>query len=106
MEISQANFQQEVLESPKPTLVAFIAPWSRPCQLVTSVIGEVELEGHGEFKVARLNVDNNPDLGAWYGIESVPTLIWFMHGHVCGRIIGTASKQAILSKLQPPPAQA
>jgi thioredoxin 1 len=105
MEISQTDFRPEVLESPLPILVAFTSPWSKPCSIVLSVLEDVEQGARGRFKVATVNVDNNPDLGAWYGIESVPTLIWFAHGHPCGRIVGTATKEAILSKLHTPAAQ-
>ena len=98
-EVNEGNFEIEVLRSPQPTLVAFSAPWSKPCQIVQCVLGEIEAQGQGKIRVLRVNVDNNPDLGLWYGIESVPTLLWFVGGKVCARIIGTATKEAILAKL-------
>jgi thioredoxin 1 len=99
-EVSQANFEAEVLKATLPVIVAFCAPWSRPCQILDSVLEEVRLACAETAKVVRVNADDNPDLGLWYEIESIPTLIWFVHGTPRARVVGTASKQAVLSKLE------
>jgi thioredoxin 1 len=89
-EISEPEFGAEVLRSMQPALVGFLAGWSKPCQLVEPVLEEV----------AEANVDDNPDLGTFFGIQSVPTLIYFVNGVVRAKIVGMASPKAILAKLQ------
>jgi len=101
IEIGAANFESEVLRSPQPVLVAFSAPWSQPCRVITSVLDEVAAACAGRAKVLRVNADDHPDLGMWYDIQSIPTLLCFVGGKVCVRIVGTASAKAILSKLEP-----
>src|SRR6266850_5725717 len=101
VEIGEANFESEVLRWKQPVLVAFCAPWSRPCNVIRSMLNEVATACAGRMKVAKINVDDHPDLGFWYDIQSIPTLLCFAKGKVCVRIIGTASKEAILSKLRP-----
>ncbi len=78
----------------------FWAAWSRPCRVLDSVLEEVAAACNGRVKVARTNADNNPDLGLVWKIQSVPTLLYFVDGSLRARIVGTASKEAILSKLQ------
>jgi thioredoxin 1 len=101
VEIGETNFESEVLRSKEPVMVAFSAPWSRPCHIIRLVVDEVASACAGRVKVLRVNVDDHPDLGAWYDIQSIPTLLCFVSGKVCVRIVGTASKEAILSKLEP-----
>jgi thioredoxin 1 len=101
IEIGTANFESEVLKSKQPVMVAFSAPWSQPCRVIKSVLDEVTTACAGRIKVLRVNVDDHPDLGIWYDIQSIPTLLCFVSGKVCVRIVGTASKEAILSKLEP-----
>lgn len=98
-EVTEGNFENEVLKATQPTLVAFGASWSKPCQLLKTVLNDVAGECTGTFRVLRVNVDDNPDLGLWYGIESIPTLLCFVQGKVRGRIVGTVSKEAILTRL-------
>lgn len=101
IEIGEANFESEVLKSKQPVIVAFSAPWSRPCHIIRSAVDEVAIACAGRLKVLRVNVDDHPDLGIWYDIQSIPTLLCFVSGKVCVRIVGTASKEVILSKLEP-----
>lgn len=101
VEIGDTNFESEVLRSTQPVMVAFLAPWSRPCRIIRSVLDDVVIASAGRAKVLSINVDDHPDLGAWYDIQSIPTLLCFVKGNVCIRIIGTVSKEAILSKLEP-----
>ncbi len=100
-EVGEKDFEREVLRSEQPTLVVFGAHWSKPCHLLKSVLSEVAAQCAGRLRVLRVNVDDNPDLGVWYAIESIPTLLCFVNGKVCARIVGTASKEAILSRLPP-----
>jgi thioredoxin 1 len=99
-EVGEGNFDSEVLRCKQPALVVFGASWSKPCQVVQSVLSELDIECAGKVRILRVNVDDNPELGVWYAIESIPTLLGFVAGKVCFRIIGTASKHAILSKFE------
>ena len=100
-EIGETNFESEVLKSKQPVIVAFSAPWSQACRVIRSVLDEVATACSGKAKFLRVNVDDHPDLGIWYDIQSIPTLLCFVSGKECVRIVGTASKEAILSKLEP-----
>ena len=99
--VTGASFRAEVLESEQPVLVEFWAPWSRPCQVMDSVLHELSSAWAGNLKVVTVNADDSLDLSVLYDIQSVPTLICFVGGNPCLRIIGTASKEAILAKIQP-----
>ena len=99
-EIGHAKFETEVLHSQRPVLVSFMTDWSKPCRLLGSVLEEVAEACHGKVKVLALNVDDNPDLGNLYGVQSVPTLSCFVNGAVRIKIVGMASAKAILEKLQ------
>ena len=99
-EINEADFEAEVLRSELPVLVGFLAAWSQPCRLVEPVLDEVAEACSGRARILKVNVDDNPDLGNWYGIQSVPTLTYFVNGAVRGQIVGMASAKAILAKFQ------
>jgi len=99
-EVGGANFESEVLKSKQPVLVAFSAPWSRPCHILDSVLDEIATTCAGRLKVVRVNTDDNPDLSLWYEIQSIPTLLCFVDGTPRAKVVGTASKEAILAKLQ------
>ena len=100
LEINEPDFEEEVMKRKQPILVAFSAAWSRPCQILDSVLVEVAAACAGRVKVVRINADNNPDLSLVLGIQSIPTLLYFVEGNLRAKIVGTASKQAIFSKLQ------
>ncbi len=101
IEIGEANFNSEVLWCKQPVLVAFLAPWSQPCRIIRPILDEIALACAGAVKVVNINADDFPDLGIWYEIQSIPTLLCFVNGEVRARIVGTATKKAILSKLAP-----
>jgi thioredoxin 1 len=100
IEVGEANFESEVLKSKRPVLVAFSAPWSRPCHILDAVLEEVATACAGSVKVVKVNADDNPDLSLWYEIQSIPTLLCFVDGSPRAKVVGTASKEAILSRLQ------
>ena len=102
--IGQADFASEVLQSSKPVLAVFMAPWSRPCQVLEATLNEVLPACDGRVAVVKINADDQPDLSLWYDIQSIPTLLYFVAGRVQARIVGTASKEAILAKLSLPKA--
>jgi len=100
LEVGKTNFESEVLGSRQPVLVVFWAPWSRACRVLRPVLNQIMRTLTGGVKFVKINADENPDLSLWYGIHSIPVLLYFVDGVVRARITGTASKEAILSKLQ------
>jgi thioredoxin len=100
LKVGEANFELEVLHSKHPVLVAFSAPWSRPCHVLDSALEEVAAACAGEVRVVKVNADDNPDLSLLYDIQSIPTLLYFVEGNLRAKVVGTASPEAILSKLQ------
>jgi len=100
VQIDNGNFDSEVLNSKQPVLVAFLTSWSRPCAVILPVLDEIASECAGKLKVVRVNADTNLDLSLWYDVQSIPTLLYFVTGNVRAKIVGTATKEAILSKLE------
>jgi thioredoxin 1 len=98
-EINEPEFETEVLRCAQPALVGFLTSWSNPCRLVEPVLEEVAATCNGNAKVFKVNVDDNPDLGTLYGVQSIPMLIFFINGTVRGKIVGMVSSKAILAKL-------
>lgn len=99
--VTGVDFKTEVLDSEQPVLVEFWTPWSRPCQVMDSVLHELAGAWAGNVKVVKVNADDSLDLSLFYEIQSIPTLLCFVSGNPCLRIVGTASKEAILAKIQP-----
>jgi thioredoxin 1 len=100
IEINEANFERDVLQSKEPVLVDFWADWCGPCKMLGPVLDEIATEQSGRAKVAKVNVDQNPTLAARFGIQSIPTLLFFAGGEVRDQTIGTVSKRTIVSKLE------
>ena len=94
-----ANFQSEVLSSSLPVLVDFWAAWCAPCRMIAPVVSEVANEYAGKLKVARLNVDENQEISARYGVMSIPTLALFNGGVVVDQVVGAVPKRAITTKV-------
>ena len=101
VDLSEPNFGAEVLHSKEPVLVAFWAPWSRACQVLDPVLQELASALEGEVKVVKVNADDSLDLSVRYDIQSIPALLYFVEGTPRLRIVGTATKEAILAKLNP-----
>jgi thioredoxin 1 len=90
--VTDANFQQEVLEASQPTFVDFWASWCGPCKMVGPIFEELSKEYSGKIKFAKVNVDENPKTPANYGIRGIPTLILFKEGKVVDQLVGAVPK--------------
>ncbi|HXQ69842.1 MAG TPA: thioredoxin [Pyrinomonadaceae bacterium] len=98
--LTDSSFQQEVINaSGPPTLVDFWAPWCGPCRIVGPIVDQLAAESNGRYRVAKLNVDDNPQTASRYQIGSIPTLLIFKNGAVIDRIVGAQPKQAIVAQL-------
>jgi thioredoxin 1 len=99
-EVTDANFQAEVLESDQPTLVDFWAPWCGPCRVVAPVLQEIA-EERPDLKIVKLNTDENQQTAAAFEVLSIPTLILFRNGQVAHKVIGAYPKAKLTAELEP-----
>ncbi len=100
MEFNDQNFQKEVLESEKPVLVDFWAPWCGPCQMLGPVIEELSDEVGDDFKVGKVNVDESSETAQKYAIMSIPTIIIFKGGKNVSQISGLQTKEFLKGELE------
>ena len=101
IEVTEVNFETEVLKSNQPVLVGFATGWSLPSMTLDGVLEEIARESIDYLKVVRVKLDHSPNLGLWYGIRCLPTILYFSDGEVRIGIFGTTNKEAILSQLRP-----
>lgn len=98
--VNDQNFVKEVLESEVPVLVDFWAAWCGPCHIIAPIVKELAAEFEGRAKVAKLDVDNNPQVAQSFQIRSIPTLLFFKDGRVVDQLIGTAPKRVLSDRLE------
>ena len=96
--INKNNFQNEVLNSEKPVLLDFWAPWCGPCRMVSPIVDEIAAE-RGDIKVGKVNVDEQPELAGQFGVMSIPTLVVMKGGKVASQMVGARPKSQILAML-------
>jgi thioredoxin 1 len=99
LEVTDNNFEQEVLKSNLPVVVDFWAAWCGPCKMLEPIINEVAVELSGKVKFVKLNVDDNPNIPSQCGIRGIPTMILFKDGKQVDVKVGVLQKQAILDWL-------
>jgi thioredoxin 1 len=100
IEVTETNFETEVLKSNQPVLVGFATGWSLPSMTLDGVLDEIARESIDYLKVVRVKLDHSPNLGLWYGIRCIPTMLCFVDGEERVGIFGMTSKEAILSQLK------
>ncbi len=99
VEITDTNFQTEVLKSDKPVLLDFWAEWCGPCKMIAPVVEELANEYDGKLKVGKVDVDSNQQTSMQYGVRSIPTLLIFKGGRVVDQLVGAVPKRILAEKI-------
>jgi thioredoxin 1 len=101
LHLDEKNFEGEVLKSSLPVLVDFWAEWCGPCKMIAPIIDQLSVELQGKIKVAKVNVDESPDLAGKFNVMSIPTLLIFKNGQPVDQIVGALPKDRLLAKINP-----
>ena len=96
--VNEKNFREEVVNSDRPVLIDFFAPWCGPCRMVVPLVEQIA-EEREDIKVVKINIDEEPGLASQFRVMSIPTLVVFKNGRVANHAVGARSKDAILAML-------
>lgn len=99
-DVTDANFEQEVLQADRPVLVDFWAEWCAPCRAIAPIVKELASEHEGKLKVVKVDVDQSPQSAAKFGVRSIPTVLLFQKGTVVGQLNGARPKSAFQELVQ------
>jgi thioredoxin 1 len=99
-ELSDQDFEAEVLQAAGPVLVDFWAPWCGPCRMIAPIVEELAKENGDSLKVAKVNIDNSPQVATNYGVSSIPTLMIFKNGEVAERFVGVQPKKRLQEAIE------
>jgi len=99
LEVTDASFASDIIESGKPALVDFWAVWCGPCRMVGPVVEELATEYQGKAVVGKVDVDTNQEIAAKYGIRNIPTILFFKDGEVVDKVVGVVPKEQLVEKL-------
>ncbi|WP_142416165.1 thioredoxin [Bartonella massiliensis] len=92
IKVDKDSFESEVLTSSIPVVVDFWAEWCGPCKMIAPILDEISTEMQNQVKIAKVNIDENPELATQYGVRSIPTLLMFKNGNVSSNMVGATSK--------------
>ncbi|WP_455474164.1 thioredoxin [Bartonella sp. B30(2025)] len=95
IKVDNSNFESEIINSSNPVVVDFWAEWCGPCKMIAPILDEISTEMHNKIKIAKINIDENPELATKYGVRSIPTLLMFKNGAVSSNMVGAAPKGRI-----------
>jgi thioredoxin 1 len=99
-QVTDASFKQDVLERDKPVLVDFWAPWCAPCRMIAPILDQIATEHADALEIVKVNIDENPEIAAKYGVLNIPMLNVYVAGQVAKTIVGAKPKRALLNDLQ------
>jgi thioredoxin 1 len=100
IEVTDANFEKEVIQSKNPVLVDFWAEWCGPCRMVAPIVKEIGQDFDGRVVVAKLDVDSNPEVSNKYGIRNIPTILFFKNGQIVDKQVGAVPKNILVAKVE------